>query len=282
MRTGQNYDLNRGRVAVFELNSMSRITELPTSRIVGYGSALSPDGRQLAVSSPGHIALWDLVTAKPVRRFEAPAWTQTIVFTSDGRRLITGHWDCTAIIWDLGNLRDNHRAPISEDELTKLWNSLAGDDATKAFAATFELSDRPNQTVQFLRKHLKAAQAADAERVRKLAGSLDAKSFAEREKAEKELRTLGESAVAQLRAILKENPSAEKKTRIDRLLADAMKFALPPGERLRQVRAIAVLEHIGNEDAKALLKELAGGFPEARQTREAAEALARLDRGARR
>ena len=277
-RAGQKIDINRSSMAVFELDSMSKIAEFPIGRTIGYGSAFSPDGRRLAVSSPEHITVWDLATSKPVRRFAPPAQTQTIAFTPDSRRMITGHNDSTAIVWDLSDTRRTDGKTLSADELTRLWNSLAGDDVAKAFAATFELSDHPKPTIEFLRRQLKPSQAANAERVRKLAGSLDAKSFAEREKAEKELRVLGELAVPHLQAALKDNPSPEKKTRIDRLLAEAAKFLLPPGERLRQVRAIAVLEHIGTDDARRLLKELAGGLPEARQTREAAEALGRLNR----
>ena len=49
-------------------------------------------------------------------------------------------------------------------------------------------------------------------------------------------------------------------------------------ELLRQVRAVEALELIGNVEARALLEVLAGGAPEARQTREARVALLRLKR----
>lgn len=272
----QQIDWDRSTAIVFDLNSMSKVAEFRVGNTFGYGSSFSRDGRHLAGSGPGHVTIWDLATCRPVRRFTAPARTHAIAIMPDGRRLITGHYDCTAIVWDLARLRDNQPAALSSDELTKLWNTLGGDDAAKAFAATFELCDHPKPTIEFLRKQLKPAHAANAELVQKLAASLDAKSFAEREKSEKELRALGDSAIPKLRATLKDNPSPEKKTRIERLLAEAAKFVLPPGERLQQVRAIAVLEHIGTDEAPRLLKELAGGLPEARLTREAAEALTRL------
>ncbi len=45
---------------------------------------------------------------------------------------------------------------------------------------------------------------------------------------------------------------------------------------VRQLRALAVLEHIASPQARALLGELARGEPDDRRTRAAAEALDRL------
>jgi hypothetical protein len=44
----------------------------------------------------------------------------------------------------------------------------------------------------------------------------------------------------------------------------------------QNVRAVAVLEHMANDEARQLLKKLAAGAPEARRTREAQAALDRL------
>ncbi len=49
-------------------------------------------------------------------------------------------------------------------------------------------------------------------------------------------------------------------------------------EQRRAVRAVQALEHAGTPDARRLLATLAGGIPEARLTREAKAALARLAR----
>jgi hypothetical protein len=49
-----------------------------------------------------------------------------------------------------------------------------------------------------------------------------------------------------------------------------------PGEWLRAIRAVAVLEHIGTPEAHELLQSLAGGTPESRLTREAKASLQRL------
>ena len=48
------------------------------------------------------------------------------------------------------------------------------------------------------------------------------------------------------------------------------------GDHLRQVRAIEVLERIGNAESRELLQALAGGAPGALQTREATSSLQRM------
>jgi hypothetical protein len=50
---------------------------------------------------------------------------------------------------------------------------------------------------------------------------------------------------------------------------------------LRTLRAIRVLEHIGTAEARELLRKLAGGAAEVRETREAEKALQRLQRAVR-
>jgi RNA polymerase sigma factor (sigma-70 family) len=274
---GQKIDWNQSSAFIFELASMQKIAEFPAGRTAGYGAAFLPGGRQLAVSGPEHITLWDLATSKPVLRFAPPARTQTIAFTPDGSRMITGHYDCTALVWDLTGTRRTSASELSSRDLSKLWDSLAGDDAAKAFAAGFELSDRPDQAIRVLGERMKPAKAADEGNVRRLVLSLGAQGFNDREAASKELRALGESAIPHLRAAFKTELSPEQKARVQSLLTEASAWVLPPGERLRQARAIAVLERIGNDDARQLLKELAGGMADARQTREAAEALGRLE-----
>jgi hypothetical protein len=59
-------------------------------------------------------------------------------------------------------------------------------------------------------------------------------------------------------------------------LLDRLDRALGPGEELRRVRAVEVLELIGTPEARRLLEELAGGEPAARLTREASSSLRRL------
>jgi hypothetical protein len=108
-----------------------------------------------------------------------------------------------------------------------------------------------------------------------LVKQLDAPAFTDREAAEKELRGLGDPAIPDLRKALKGELSVEQRRRIEAVLHDANAHLLPAGERLRAVRAVAVLERINSTDARKLLAEWANGLESARLTREAKAALAR-------
>jgi hypothetical protein len=50
----------------------------------------------------------------------------------------------------------------------------------------------------------------------------------------------------------------------------------PRGERLRELRALLILEQAGTPAARQLLEELAGGVAEVRLTQEAKAALGRV------
>jgi hypothetical protein len=122
---------------------------------------------------------------------------------------------------------------------------------------------------------LQPAVAPTADQIGKLIARLDAASFADREAAEKELRDFGESVIPALRARLKTDVSAEQKERIEKVLTAAAVPTVPPGDKLRRFRAVAVLELAGTVEAHAVLDKIARGAPEDRLTKEAAIARAR-------
>jgi hypothetical protein len=78
-----------------------------------------------------------------------------------------------------------------------------------------------------------------------------------------------------LRDGLAAKPSMEAKRRIERLLVRLAEPAVLSGKPLQIVRAVQVLEGIGNGDANQLLDDLARGAAGARITEEAAAALRR-------
>ena len=153
-----------------------------------------------------------------------------------------------------------------------------GADAVKAYRAEWELADQPAEAVALLRDRLKPVKAADAGTVRQLVAKLDASEFAEREKATEELQNLGCAAVPVLRQALKGEVSAEQRKRVEEVLAAVTAPAILSGDSLRQMRAVSVLERAATADARKLLSELAAGNPEARLTKEAAEAAVRMSR----
>lgn len=70
-------------------------------------------------------------------------------------------------------------------------------------------------------------------------------------------------------------PSLELRRRAEGVLTELEGHPLPAAQ-WRAFRAIEVLEHIGTPEARRVLKRMAGGAWEARQTREAKASLARL------
>jgi hypothetical protein len=113
---------------------------------------------------------------------------------------------------------------------------------------------------------------------RSLAGrlaDLDSASFATREASNRDLAPVAEAAEAELQRALDVSPSPEVRRRLQRLL-DAPRSAVPAADVVRQLRAVAVLERIGSDEARRLLRTLADGAPAARLTREAQASLKRL------
>jgi RNA polymerase sigma factor (sigma-70 family) len=287
------------------------------------GLVFSPDGKFLATVGqprrgdaekgvPGEVRLWDVVTGREVRRWEAnDRPVDTAAFSPDGRTLATGGPDAVVYLWEVatGNRRralrghddlilslsfapDGRRlasasqdgtvlvwgltappARLSAEELKAGWDALAGEDAAGAYCAVRRLAADPERAVPLLRERLRPARSPDAKRVAGLVADLDSDKFAVREAAAKELATLGDAAVPVLGEALRGRPSPEVARRLRQLLDEADGW---PPERLREWRALEILEQAGTPEAREVLKVLADGVPAARLTREARAALGRL------
>ena len=99
-----------------------------------------------------------------------------------------------------------------------------------------------------------------------------------RQKAVDQLANLGELAEAALKKELQDKLSQEKRRRIEILLEGFQQG--PTGMRLRNIRAVEVLEHIGTAEARDLLRKLAAGSPAAKLTQEAKSSVKRLEASA--
>lgn len=146
----------------------------------------------------------------------------------------------------------------------------------KAHAAIWGLCAVPQRAVNLLRVRLRPASAVPADKIRQWIADLDSDEFPRRETASAELAALGDQARAALQASLQAKPSVELRRRVEALLADP--GLVRSAETLRRLRAVEVLERIGSPEARQILETLVQGAPEARQTREAKTALARLSR----
>jgi WD40 repeat protein len=262
-------------------------------RLNTFAAAFSPDSKLLALGGEGTFSLWDTAPKQELARVGRPAGTAALTlaagggqlgpitalaFSPDGKRLISGAADTTAVVWDVPFLLregKRRRADPTLKQLEGLWTKLASSDAEKAYGAIWALADAKKAAVPFLAERLRPASKVEKRRIAQLIAELDSKRFGVRQRATKELERLGEIAAPALRKVLEGSPGLELQRRVEQLLPKVTGPLTDP-EVLRGLRAVEALERAGTPEARKVLAVLAGGAPQARLTREAQAALERL------
>jgi hypothetical protein len=127
--------------------------------------------------------------------------------------------------------------------------------------------------VALLARHLRPVPALDPGRLERLLKDLDAPGFAVREKATEELRRLADAdpVAKRLNAYAKGPLALEVRRRLERVLPKVGGSL----ETRRLLWSLRLLERIGTEEARALLRRMADGDPASPVTRRARAALAR-------
>ncbi len=243
--------------------------------------AFSPDGKTVAwsgVESTADVFLIEVSTAQVRRRLSGDSSpVRHLAFSPDGSKLLSAGPDGAALIWDvLAKNQSGQPVHLSASELEGRWADLAGADAAKAYQAICKLA-ACRQAAPFLGDRLRPVTLADLQRIPRLISELDSDRFASRDKAMAKLEKLGELAEPALEKMLRDQPSLEVRRRVERLL-EGLKRPIPPGQRLQTLRAVEVLERIGTPEAQEVLRKLATGAAEARETKDAREALERLSK----
>lgn len=164
--------------------------------------------------------------------------------------------------------------PRSYDSPDQAWADLDVPDDATGRAAVACMVAKPQETLKLLKRHLHPIEPATAKQLDQLVADLDDDSFEVRERATQRLAELGETARPALRRVLAKPPSPETKWRAEDLQRRLDESPSP--DRLRSQRTVAVLEAIGDTEARTLLDKLAHGAAGIPQTEEARAALQRL------
>ncbi len=178
-------------------------------------------------------------------------------------------------------LAANAEAPSAEekkpDQLTQAWTDLADSSAPAMLKALLVFADHPDEAVPFLEKRL---QSPSPRQIAKWLTELDARGFDDRLKAQEQLAQIADLIAPQLQKALDDRPSLEMRFRLEELL-DPQGSGPVYQARLRAVRAIAVLEHIGTPKARRVLENVGGDgrnadkrFPEPSMAEEGPEPVA--------
>src|SRR5262249_39691789 len=109
----------------------------------------SPDGRTLAVGSYRYdiriasLVLWEVASGTVRQEFSGHEGMLTaLAFSRDGRRLASGSWDTTVLLWDLGTSAQPARR-LTAKELEEAWSGLDAADGKTAHAAMRQLLTAP-------------------------------------------------------------------------------------------------------------------------------------------
>ncbi len=244
------------------------------------GVAFSPDGRLLASAGAQDrsVRIWEVSTGQEVLRFDGHlAGVSSVAFSPDGHRLASGSDDTTILVW---NLLGCGRAQLNQARKhpKPLWADLASDNAAWGYRAMSALILAPDQAVDLLAQQLRPIPEGKTRKAAaQLIEEINHQKFAVREAAVRELQARGWEVALELRQALRNPPSADARVRLEKLVANLDDFK-PDPEDLRRQRAVQVLERIGTEKARTLLRKLAEGAPWAEQTRDVRAALSRLER----
>jgi hypothetical protein len=204
----------------------------------------------------------------------------SVAVSPDGRTLVTGSSDTTALVWETASVYKTagRPGPLADAAAAgRAWADLAGEDAAKAHLAVWALAVTRELALPVLRERLRPVKASDPAVVAGLIRRLDDDRFREREAAARDLAALGEVVRPALVAALDSRSSADARERL-RSLVDQLDPHTPGPALVRAIRGLEVLERMDDARARALIRAIAGGVTGARLTGEAAAAVGRLDR----
>jgi WD40 repeat protein len=263
-------------LTIWDLEKNERLAAPKPLHISDQPLLFSPDERRLLCGSHSSKSTFDLcevATMSPIEGFGGRnVWAEDAAFSPDGRRLFSRGLTEYGTIWDaLAPSTESHPAGQGSRTFESLWEQLASGDGRTGYGAVRRYVDSGDEAIAFLNERVSAVPTPEPAKIARFIEDLDSERFAVREQASKELAVYGDSIEEILRARIRNEPSLERRERLQALLA-----GMRGAEALRVGRVVAALEHSGSPAARAMLARLAAGEPRASLTRDAARTLARL------
>jgi hypothetical protein len=265
------YDVNTGN----EIWKASAGHKSPTPGHI----AFAPNGRTIALSlGDGVVRLFDWAHDKQWSFKGANKGPYQLAFSSDGTRL-AGVENTSALIWDVADVTSQpppKHDDASPKDLDDWCNQLGSPNSGAAYQAVWKLVGARDSAVPKLKAMLTQADPAAYKQIGRWIANLNSEHFVVREKAAKELFTLGDAALAPIEEALKETLSLEQRRRLQ-AISKSLRDKSMAAERLKELRTIMALEQIGTPSARAAIEWLNHGLVTAWITQQARLALNRMD-----
>lgn len=265
---GPSWTAHRGFIGALDVSPDGAL--IATGGMHPEGAARRPDK-----SWDNAIRIWD--ASSRALLLELDGHTLSVCrcrFSPDGRRLATGSWDGGVLVWDLAAL-ELSAGSAAGDDAEALWKRLGREDGPAAWSGARALAADARKAVEFLEARLKPAEP-DPEisgKLEALLRGLDDDDPAVRDRSQDELSRLGPCATARLRDALASPPSPEVKMRARAILEAGDGWKPRTEDERRWARCVEILRSAGGERARALLRKLSEGAPDAALTGLARTAL---------
>jgi RNA polymerase sigma factor (sigma-70 family) len=238
--------------------------------------AIGPGGYQVAVAEVDNsITVYETASGKIRHRFFGHRNEVTALgFAPGGQRLISASRDGTGLVWNVSPTPFLKSKPETRGNQSKNWSDLTSSDGATAFRAMGELFADPNVTVDWIKSHLKCVALPTDPETEALLAELGDDSFRKRQAASNRLEKFGALAIPYVRKSIKSVHSAEVRQRLTDFINLTDKPGILTGDRLRERRAVELLEAIATPEARAVLRRWADGA--APLCKDCADALKRI------